>query len=170
MAPLLRCSLQFAYLAIAAAKSFIPALYYVKLHDNTTLGTHWESLGLNLSQTGTNFSHYQHLHGYKIRLRENSLHELVNSDPGVKYVVPAMRPPPHMSPNTGSAVRDDLPPESRNHSSQFPRIRRWEYGRQAIEWPQRMVNAGTKLDLSTGGGFGLGESVRMFLCSLGKEE
>jgi len=60
--------------------------YIIRFHDNHTLAEHFDAIGQNLSETASMFYDMNLLNGYHAELSEDTVHEMVRYDPGVRLV------------------------------------------------------------------------------------
>lgn len=60
--------------------------YIVVLHDGHTLEKHFEHIRRDLSQNSSMFHPIATINGYRARLTEDVVHELIRFDPGVEFV------------------------------------------------------------------------------------
>lgn len=56
------------------------------LHERHTINDHFNQIGVNLSETIPNFAPISAINGYRARLDNHTVHNLVRLDPGVKLV------------------------------------------------------------------------------------
>lgn len=117
--------------------------YIVMLQKGETLDTHFERIGKNLSDTDNTFFHLHVLNGYVAHLDQDTVHNLVRYDPGVKFVehnryIPE---PVDEEPDQPTDLEFDVPAKS-----WFPRLKRWQEAlAHNVPWNVRMAMAYEKI-------------------------
>ncbi|KAL9105416.1 MAG: hypothetical protein Q9227_009409 [Pyrenula ochraceoflavens] len=127
------------------------------------MDSHWRTIGMNFSDSAANFSRFEAINAYAVYM-DQIIHNHVLTDTGVKWVSVNH----HVQTSIGLPLHDDSDTNVSTADLQFylrganPHLhhsRRWVTGfTKFLTWPQRMVNAGEKIDLSAGGDTGLAPS------------
>ena len=135
------------------ADSAVPNEYIVGLADNCTIDAHWDSIQLSAGANVSMLTRFNFINAYHALMDEDTLHKLVRADPAVKYVEHNVFLPHNSWPTqdsrtnfTDPSLREEMREDVTNESEP---LRRWQQGYdENVNWAVRMVNAGTKLDLS----------------------
>jgi hypothetical protein len=112
------------------------------LHEGHTLEVHFERIGMDLSNSSDIFAPIETINGYRARLNEHTVHNLVRYDPGVKLVEHDSFIEPIVASETGEAVKE-MPP------SKLGLFKRWAKTTKPhfLFYHPVMISAGEKLPL-----------------------
>lgn len=114
--------------------------YIVRLRDGHTIDSHFARIGRDLSRDAHMFWPIDTLNGYRARLDDYTLHELVRYDPGVESVEHDSYGEPILEHEQGQTV--PIPDAQPTKLS-----RRWaQTVHTGYHWWSVMISAGKKLD------------------------
>lgn len=116
---------------IGDSDSHIPDEYFVHLHANHTIESHFQFIGKDLASEAEKFHPIKYINAYTVRLDSYTIHNLIRSDPGVKLVEH------NHALEREESVRD---PESVQHTGFFSRlVRRWSRTDTYARWNYAQV-------------------------------
>jgi len=120
--------------------------YVVVLHKNYTLQDHFDFIGTNLETSRYVFHKISSINGYRARLEETTLHDIIRHDPGVLFVEHDTKLEPIQEVSSG---KEFLPPPNTTASEASRLSRRWDkvHG-LCSDWWAEMMQISRKIPLS----------------------